>query len=335
MNKNMKKYWIITYGCQMNKNDSERIATLLEDKGYQPANNENQTDLIVFNICSVRQSAVDRAYNKIKKLSELRTRSASQKLKIIITGCILEKDKKRFAKYGEVTKFSNLFKTKPTLKYSEGFIPIMEGCNNFCTYCIVPYTKGREQYRKEIEIINEAKELIKKGYRKLILLGQNVNSYPDFSKLLKKINNLSGDFELTFLTSHPKDFSNELIEVMAKSKKIIRELHLPVQSGDDEILKKMNRPYTINQYKDMIKRIQKRIPDIKLSTDIIVGFPGETKKQFNNTIKLFKEIKFNSAYISKYSPRPGTPSFKMKDNVPLEEKKQREKILRNLLANTK
>ncbi len=333
------KYHIITYGCQMNKSDSERIATILESKGYQPVKNEKQADLIVINICSVRQSAVDRVYNKIKNLktqvseiSEVKSRG-SRKLKIIFTGCILKKDKKKFAQYGEIIKFKNLFKIKPTLhmRACEGFIPIMEGCNNFCTYCVVPYTRGREQYRKQQEIINEAKTLIKKGCKKIILLGQNVNKYPNFPKLLEKINNLAGDFRLTFLTSHPKDFSDELIEVMAKSEKIIKYLNLPVQSGDDKILKKMNRPYTIKQYKDLVKKIRKKIPNIKLSTDIIVGFPGETKKQFNNTVKLFKEIKFDMAYISKYSPRAGTPSFKMKDNVPLEEKKRREKILRNLL----
>ena len=325
------KYHIITYGCQMNKSDSERIATILENKGYQLAKTESQADLIVINMCSVRQSAVDRVYNKIKNLRGVRPPSAPRKLKIILTGCILKQDKKKFAQYGEIIKFSDLFKIKPKPKYIEGYIPIMEGCNNFCAYCVVPYTRGREQYRKESEVINEAKVLIKKGYKKLVLLGQNVNSYPNFPQLLEKIDNLPGNFKLAFLTSHPKDFSNELIEVMAKSKKIIKHLNLPVQSGDDEILRKMNRPYTAKQYKDLVKKIRKKIPDIKLSTDVIVGFPGETKKQFNNTAKLFKEIKFNSAYISKYSPRPGTPSFKMKDNVSLEEKKRREKILRNLL----
>lgn len=329
----------------MNKSDSERIATILENKGHQLAKGEKQADLIVLNICSVRQSAVDRVYNKVKNLRDLRGPSASTKLKIIITGCILEKDKKKFAQYGEImnpvrkdkfsngVKFSNLFKVKPEPKYIEGYVPIMEGCNNFCTYCVVPYTRGREQYRKESEIINEAKALIKNGSKKLILLGQNVNSYPNFPKLLEKIANLPKDFKLTFLTSHPKDFSNELIKVMAKSEKIIKHLNLPVQSGDNEILKKMNRPYTIRQYKDLVKKIRKKMPDIKLSTDIIVGFPRETKKQFNNTVKLFKEIKFNMAYISKYSPRSGTPCFKMKDNVNLKEKKRREKCLRNLLAN--
>jgi len=307
----------------MNKSDSERIAALLEKKGYLPAKNETLADLIVVNMCSVRQSAVDRVYNKIKNLKNK---------KIIFTGCILEEDKKKFAQYGEIIKFTDLFKVKSKPKYQDGFVPIMEGCNNFCSYCVVPYTKGREYYRDKKEIICEIRKMIKKGFEKITLLGQNVNSYPDFPQLLKEIANLPGNFKITFLTSHPRDFSDELINVMAESEKIIKRLNLPVQSGDNEILKKMNRPYTIKQYKDLIKKIRKKIPDIKLSTDIIVGFPGETKKQFNNTIKLFKEIKFNNAYIAKYSPRPGTLSFKMKDNVPLEEKKQREKILRDLIC---
>ena len=318
-------YYIITFGCQMNKSDSERIAALLEKKGYHPVKDEKQADLIVINICSVRQSAIDRVLNKIQNLSP-------KNKKIIFTGCILEKDKEKLKKHGEIIKFKDLFKMKPILKHQEGFIPIMEGCNNFCSYCVVPYTRGRERYKEKKRIINEAKNLIKNGYQQITLLGQNVNSYPNFPQLLEEITNLSGNFKLTFLTSHPKDFSDKLINVMAKKEKIIRYLNLPVQSGDDEILKKMNRPYTIKQYKDLVKKIRKKIPDIKLSTDIIVGFPGETKKQFNNTVKLFKEIKFDNAYISKYSPRPGTASSKMKDNIPLEEKKQREKILRNLLC---
>lgn len=306
----------------MNKSDSEKIATILENRGYQPAKEEEQADLIVINVCSVRQSAVDRVFARIKSL---------EGKKIIITGCILKEDREKLKNKAEIMDFKDLFRIEPKTLYPDGFIPIMEGCNNFCTYCVVPYTRGREQYRKEAEIINKAKALIRKGYKKIILLGQNVNSYPNFPKLLKEIAELSGDFQVAFLTSHPKDFSDELIEVMAKCEKIIKHLNLPVQSGDDEILKKMNRPYTIKQYKNLIKKIREKIPNIRLSTDIIVGFPGETKKQFENTVKLFKEIKFNAAYIAKYSPRPGTVAFKIKDNVPLEEKKQREKILREIL----
>jgi tRNA-2-methylthio-N6-dimethylallyladenosine synthase len=320
-------YHIITFGCQMNKSDSERIAALLEKKRYHPALSENEADLIILNICSVRQSAIDRVFNKLNQISK-----TQPKTKIFLTGCILSKDKKKFTQYGKVIKFTDLFKIKPKIKHQEGFVPIMKGCNNFCAYCVVPYTKGRECYRKKEEIIREAKRLIKKGFKKITLLGQNVNSYPNFPQLLEEIVNLPDTFKVTFLTSHPKDFSDELIDVMAKNEKIIKYLNLPVQSGDNKILKKMNRPYTIKQYKNLIKKIRKKMPEIKLSTDIIVGFPGETKKQFENTVNLFKKIKFDNAYISKYSPRPGTTAFKLKDDVPLKEKKRREKCLRNLLS---
>ena len=187
--------------------------------------------------------------------------------------------------------------------------------------------------------LKEAKEVIKKGFREIWLLGQNVNDYTspaypsiNFPKLLKMVNDIPGDFQIRFTSPNPKNFSDELIEVISNSEKVAKYLNLPVQSGDNQILKKMNRPYTVEQYKNLVKKIRKKIPDINLSTDVIVGFPGETKKQFENTIKLFKEIKFNIAYIAKYSPRPGTAAFQMKDNVPLEEKKRREKCLRNLLS---
>lgn len=306
----------------MNKSDSEKISAILEKNGYKLSLKENKADLIVVNICSIRQSAVDRAYNKIKNIKNK---------KIILTGCILKEDKEKFSQYGEIKKFADLSKIKAKPEYPEGLISIMEGCNNFCTYCVVPHTRGRENYKEKKEIISEAKKLIKKGFKKITLIGQNVNSYPNFPQLLKEVANLPGNFQVTFLTSHPKDFSNELIEVMTQNKKIIKYLNLPVQSGDNGILKKMNRPYTIKQYKDLVKKIRKKIPNIKLSTDIIVGFPSETKKQFENTVKLFKEIKFDNAYISKYSPRPGTTAYKLKDNVSWDEKKRREKILREVI----
>jgi len=225
------------------------------------------------------------------------------------------------------------FNCKPLYESkARAFIPIMTGCNNFCTYCVVPYTRGREISRPEREIVLEIKKLIENKYREIWLIGQNVNSYPDFPGLLKKINNLPGDFTLHFMTSHPKDMSDELINIIKKCDKVSREIHLPVQSGDNKILRAMNRHYTIEDYKKLIKKILKQIPEAKISTDIIVGFPGETKTQFNNTVKLFKEIKFCKAYISKYSPRPGTAAAKLKDNVPQEEKKRRWQILNKLIC---
>lgn len=315
------KYYIITYGCQMNKSDSERIAYLLEKKGYKPAKSEKGADLIVINMCSVRQVAVDRAFGRISSLKDK---------KIILTGCVLKQDKERIKNKAEVVDFKDLFKIKSKIKYPQGFVPIMEGCDNFCTYCVVPFTRGRECYRKEKEIIKEVKNLIKKGSREITLLGQNIASYPNFPGLLEKINKIKGNFSIGFLTSHPKDFSDKLIRAIKESKKIKKYIHLPVQSGDNRILKKMNRHYTKKQYLELIKKIRKEIPDIEISTDAIVGFPGESKKQFQNTVDLFKKAHFDTAYVSCYSQRPGTAASRIKDDVTPKEKERRATILRKL-----
>jgi tRNA-2-methylthio-N6-dimethylallyladenosine synthase len=215
------------------------------------------------------------------------------------------------------------------------FVPIMTGCNNFCSYCAVPFTRGREKSRPAKKIINEVRVLVKNGYKEITLIGQNVNSYKDkkinFTKLLKTINALSGEFRLSFLTSHPKDMSDKLIATMAECEKLKKELHLPIQSGDNTILRKMNRHYTVAHYKKLIKKIRKQIPGIKISTDIIVGFPGETKKQFQNTVKLAKTINFDKAYIAKYSPRPGTAAARLKDDIPAAEKTRRWRMLDTLI----
>ena len=373
------KYFIITFGCQMNKSDSERIATVLEGRGYKPASKENEADLIVVNMCSVRQSAVDRVYGKINQISNIKNQNDKVKCKIILTGCILpgdkrklknkvnlildiknlpnwpkiiEKDKNSLIQPWQINK-SDYLKIKP--KYSNRdlvFIPISNGCNNFCSYCVVPYVRGPLVCRDHKEILEKVKNAVNKGYREIWLLGQNVNSYGvpretdakqntkqtqniNFAKLLRMINDIPGDFSIRFTSPHPADFTDELINTMAKCKKVAHYLNLPVQSGDNEILKKMNRNYTVEQYKNWVEKIREKIPDINLSTDVIVGFPGETKKHFENTAKLFKEIKFNLAYIAKYSPRPGTAAFRLKDNVPLKEKKRREKVLREILEKQK
>ena len=325
----VKKYFLITYGCQMNKSDGERIISVLKKQGYLPALKEAEADLILINVCSVRQSAVNRVYAKVNKYFK--------KKKIILTGCVLKEDKNKLKnKVSEFWHPDYYFECLPIHQSKfQAFLPIMTGCNNFCAYCVVPYTRGREKSRPAKEIIREIKSLVKKDYKEVILLGQNVNSYKDknvnFPKLLKKINNIKGNFKINFITSHPKDMSDELIETMAKCQKLIKEIHLPVQSGDNEILKKMNRHYTASHYKKLIRKIKQKIPGIKISTDIIVGFPGETKKQFQNTVKLAKEIKFEKAYVSKYSPRPGTLAFKLKDNVSPQDKKTRWQILEKLI----
>ena len=325
----------------MNKSDSERTAARLEKKGYQPAQEIKQADLIVINVCSVRQSAINRIYSKVKQLNEQRT--ANHKQKIILTGCLLEKDKKQLADQVDGIWPIIDLETKPRHQSRhQAFVPIMTGCDNFCSYCVVPYTRGQEYSRPAREIIKEVKDLIKKGYKEITLLGQNVNSYRgqppvppltplNFPNLLKTLDDIPGSFRIKFLTSHPKDMSDELIKIISQSKKIPKEIHLPVQSGDDQILKKMNRGYTINHYKKLIKKIRQQIPQTKISTDIIVGFPGETKKQFQKTVNLVKKIGFKQAYVSAYSPRPSTTAAKLRDNVPSNEKKRRKRIILDLV----
>ena len=326
----MVKYHIITYGCQMNESDSERIASQLEIKKYKPVNID-QADLVIINVCSIRQSAIDRIKSKIKKI-----RKNNKKTKIILTGCILEKDKEYFEnQVSEIWPIANLSTNLEKAKCESNkhaLVPIMTGCNNFCSYCAVPYTRGREKSRSKTEIIKQVKNLIKNKYQEITLLGQNVNSYKNFPELLKKINDIPGKFKINFLTSHPKDMSDELIKVISNSKKVSKNIHLPIQSGDNTILKKMNRNYTVGHYKKLVKKIRKAIPKVKISTDIIVGFPGETEKQFQNTVKLIKEIKFKQAYISSYSPRPGTAAAKLKDDISSNIKKERKKILLNIIC---
>ena len=346
---NLMRYHIVTYGCQMNKSDSERIASVLENIGYQPTSKESEVDLIVVNMCSVRQSAVDRGFGVSQKIAKLKTQNS--KLKTVLTGCILKKDKKKFREiFDSIWDMKNYFKIPPKCQNKTlAYVPISNGCNNACTYCVVPFTRGPLVCRDHKEILKEVKNVIQKrlnpirnaisnGAREIWLLGQNVNDYTspsdssiNFPKLLQMVNDIPGNFSIRFISPNPKNFSDELIDVMAKSKKVAKFLNLPVQSGDDKILKKMNRPYTVLQYKNLVKKIRKKIPNINISTDVIVGFPGETKKQFENTKKLVEDINFDLAYISKYSPRPGTVASRLKDNVSVREKKRREKILREII----
>lgn len=379
------KYYIVTFGCQMQKADSKRISVVLERMNYQKALNENEANLVVVNMCSIRQSAVDRVYGIIPKLQKLKDKTLknnnlkkNNSFKTILTGCILEKDKKIFAKYFDyildikdlinwpqkISKSSitsSIFYTskektsylniQPNYKNeSSVFIPISTGCNNFCTYCVVPYTRGPLVCRDHTSIIKEATNAIKKNNIKEIwLLGQNVNDYQSpldptigFAELLEMINDISGNFWIRFTSPHPKDFSDKEIDTMAKCQKVTPYLNLPAQSGDNEILMRMHRPYTVEKYKNLVKKIRKSFKkyrkglerDISISTDIIVGFPGETEKQFQNTVKLFKEIGFDMAYIAQYSPRPGTAAEKMNDDIPQYKKQKREKFLTDILKQT-
>lgn len=355
------KYYIITFGCQMNESDSERIRAVLELMNYTETNNINETDLIVVNMCSVRQTAVDRIYGLVPKFRQLKKRN--RRLRIIATGCILKPDKYKLSRYvdfvldkRDLQKWPELLKKKIiikkdylsiTPKYESSFVacvPISYGCSNFCTYCAVPYTRGRLISRNHKDILKEINQLIKNNYKEIWLLGENVNDYKsqniNFAKLIKEIDKIKGNFWLRFTSPHPKDFSSELINVLAKSPHITPYINLPLQSGDNTVLKAMNRPYTINQYKALVKALKKAFKAQKqeylaISTDIIVGFPGETEEQFNNTVKAMKAIKFDMAYLSQYSPRPQSLCFeKMKDNVPKKTKKQRERILNDVLNET-
>ena len=337
-------YFIITYGCQMNHSDSEKIATKLQNLGHKPVLSAQAAELIVVNACSVRQSAIHRVFGKVETFKNK---------KIVIAGCLLPQDKALLTKKGAtIWHPDDYFCLPPKIKNTfSALIPVMTGCNNYCSYCVVPFTRGREKSRAAKVIIEEAKKAIKNGAKEITLVGQNVNSYRDknfdFPKLLKTINNLAGNFWLSFITSHPKDMSDQLIKVAAQCQKVIPYLHLPIQNGDNEILKAMNRKYTVEHYKGLIKKIRSAFvppngtladksvfPPLAISTDIIVGFPGETKKQFKNTAKLMKELGFDMAYLAQYSPRSGTLAAKLKDDVPKKEKRRRERELNDILTKT-
>lgn len=339
------KYYIKTFGCQANIADSERIATKLEMSGHKKGAKEN-ADIIVLNACSVRKMAFDRVYGQVKEL-----RNKKKELSIIIAGCVLDADRKNLINKGvEIWHPDEYFDLAPIFgSDTVANIPITSGCNNFCAYCAVPYTRGRERSRKAEEIIRDVKTALKKSIKEIWLLGQNVNSYRNsdksssavadniikFPELLRMINAIPGDFWIRFTSPHPKDLSDDLIEAMKECQKFPRYLNLPLQSGDNAILKKMNRPYTIGHYKKLVKKIRKAMPDIAISTDIIVGFPGETEKQFKNTAKAMRELEFDMAFLSEYSPRVGTlAAKKYADDVPHTEKTRRKKILNDILTKT-
>lgn len=405
-----KKYFIKTFGCQMNHSDSERIAGFLEGplsssllgkkRGkFVAAKNINEADLVVFNTCGVRQMAEDRVYGQIHNLVESR-KSKVHKAQIILTGCLAKrKDVQRRLKdkvdlFCEIKNFpkeiknviSSIVERSKKLdsstplcfarndnylninpKYStsySAYVPIMTGCNNFCSYCVVPYARGREVSRPASDIISEIKSLVKKGYKEIFLLGQNVNSYenvstlspspssgrrwrkaPDegkinFSKLLGMINAIPGDFWIQFLSNHPKDVTDEMIETVAKCQKVCECFHLPIQAGNDEILRKMNRKYTAKEYLKKVEKIKKTYKKYKpealysITSDIIVGFPGETKKQLLDSAKIMRKAKYDMVFFGQYSPRPGTASWNMKDNVSKTEKERREKYLNEILKKT-
>ena len=362
----MKKYYIFTYGCQMNVHETEKLAGILEDRGYTPANTPNEADVIVFNTCCIRESAEQKIMGNIGGVKPLK--KAKKDLIVAVCGCMAQQNdmasllKKKFPfinivfgannieffgeyldTFNEQKKFLNMVeKDKDYIENIAGvscvrdnslyaYVNIMYGCNNFCTYCIVPYVRGREKSRSPESIYAEVKSLIKLGYKVITLLGQNVNSYGldgntdgvNFAKLLDTIAHFDGDFELRFMTSHPKDLSVEVIDVMASNPKISKTLHLPVQAGSNKVLKAMNRSYTRESYLDLITRIREKMPEITLSTDIIVGFPGESDLDYQETVDLVKQVRYHNAYIFMYSKRKGTIAEKMENQVPLATKRAR------------
>lgn len=351
-----KKYTIETHGCQMNEHDSEKISWILENMGYQWTDSKEDSDFIIYNTCLVRENAELKVYGQLGALKGLKRKKPD--LVIAVCGCMMQREEARnviLSKYrhvdiifgtGNIHKLPQLVnrheqegKTvvdvveddreimesiEANRKYSfKAFVNIMYGCNNFCTYCIVPYTRGREKSREPENILKEIKTLAENGYKEITLLGQNVNSYGKtlgydytFAKLLEEVNKIDGIERIRFMTSHPKDLSDELIEAMSKLDKVCEQLHLPVQSGSDKVLKAMNRKYTKGDYLLLIDKIKKAIPDIAISTDIIVGFPGETEEDFNETLDLVKTVKYDSAFTFLYSVREGTIAAKMEDQVP-------------------
>ena len=351
---------IRTYGCQQNVADSEKIKGMLFDMGFGFTENAEDADFILFNTCAVREHAEDRVFGNVGALKNIKRKHPS--VLIGLCGCMMEQQHvtdrlyKSFPFVGLVFGTHSLHKF-PELFYNaitagkrvyetgvddktvyegipikrdgtfKGWLPIMYGCNNFCTYCIVPYTRGRERSRKFDDVVNEAKQMINAGYKDITLLGQNVNSYGKnfeekvtFAQLLSEIDKIEGDYWIRFMTSHPKDCSKELIDVIAGSKHISSHLHLPFQSGNDRVLKAMNRSYNREKYLDIINYAKEKIPDLSLTSDIIVGFPGETYEEFLDTVTLVKEVEFTSLFTFIYSPREGTPAAKFDDPYSAAEK---------------
>lgn len=358
-NKN-KKYYILTMGCQLNENDSEKLIGIMEEMGYSKSEDIKNADLYVINTCCVRENAEEKLFGKLGELKKIKE---NKNIIIAIGGCMMqeehitEKIKKSYPfvdivfgthtlhKFPEdlyiaITKNKKvkdvididgeIYEGLPVKRSSnkQASVIIMYGCNNFCSYCIVPYVRGRERSRKPEDILNEIKELAKEGYREITLLGQNVNSYKggenyNFANLLEDVDKIEGIEVIRFVSPHPKDFTDDVIDVISKSKKISRLIHVPLQSGSTNVLKEMNRKYTKEQYLDLIKRIRNKIPDVVFSTDIIVGFPGETEEDFEDTIDVVEQVNFEQIFMFIYSRRVGTRADKMENQIPEEIKHKR------------
>lgn len=370
-----KFYHIVTYGCQMNVHESEKLAAICEKMGYVETDQRENADLIVFNTCAIREGAEDRVFGNVGALKKLKKQKPS--LIIALCGCMTQKEttanyilqtfpfvdivigtfnlpnfehyvnavkvgrelekmkkqKRKNSRQLEIFTEGDIDESVPYKRSSgeNAWVNIMQGCNNFCTYCIVPYVKGREKSRTEENILKEIKQILAEGkYKKITLLGQNVNSYGkdlpkpvSFAQLLKDICALDGDFKVTFMTSHPKDLTDELIDVIATEEKVMKEIHLPAQSGNNRVLKLMNRCYTREKYLDIIHKIREKIPNARITSDFIVGFPTETEEEFQDTMSLVEEVKFDGIFAFIYSPREGTVASKMDGQIPFEIKQRR------------
>lgn len=357
------KYFIETWGCQMNEEDSEKLSGMLKRLGYSKTEIKEEASIILFNTCCVRENAENKVYGNLGRLKKLKEKNKD--LVIGICGCMMQQEGmadnilKRFPYVNIIFGTHNSYKFPEYLnkvktegvqvkeimdketKIIEGipvdressikaFVTIMYGCDNFCTYCVVPYVRGRERSRTPEDIINEINDLVSKGYKEITLLGQNVNSYGkglegemNFSKLLKIVNKVEGLERIRFMSSHPKDLTEEVIMTIKECDKVCEQIHLPVQSGSNELLKVMNRHYDIERYKELAALIRKEIPGCSISTDFIIGFPGETEENFQDTVELVKEVGFDSAFTFIYSRRNNTPADKMENQVPDEVKHDR------------
>ncbi len=371
LNGERKKYYSTTFGCQANERDTEAISGILETLGYQSVPNREDADVIIFNTCLIRENAELKVYGHLGELIHLKKKNPN--LIIGICGCMMQKEevreviRKKYSYVDLIFGTHNIYKlpelisdsrdsskmiidvweegksliegipAKRTYDY-KALVNITYGCNNFCTYCVVPYTRGREKSREPKDIIAEITELGKNGCKEVTLLGQNVNSYGKtldedfvFADLLRSVNDIEGIERIRFMTSHPKDLSDDLIEAIRDCEKVCKHVHLPIQSGSNDILKAMNRKYTREDYLLVVSKLRKEIPDIAISTDIIVGFPGETEQDFEDTLSLIEEVSFDSAYTFIYSIREGTPAAKMENQVDDKIKHERFKRLLDTL----
>lgn len=349
----VKTVYIRTFGCQMNVHDSEKMLGVLQKRGYYQTDNPRSADLIIFNTCSIRQKAEQKFYSELGRTKSYKKRRPE--MKIVVAGCIAQHEGENIFKKAHhvdfvlgpqsIHKLNDMvsqdtkyiaIKDNPEIAIRDlpvrradgvkAWVTIIYGCNNFCSYCVVPYTRGRERSRPSENIYYEVVELADKGYKEVTLLGQNVNSYKsdiDFPGLLKKLDRVGGIERIRFITSHPRDLSDELIEAMYELPKLCEHIHLPIQSGSNNILSLMNRGYTYSDYISKISKLKEKVPGIAITTDIITGFPGETQDDHLQTIKALKEIEFDGIFAFKFSLRPGTKAAEMQDNLPEDLKLER------------